>query len=63
MLEEDEEDVSLYLLRRKEMCIFCPPTQSKLHMKIFMDFQRRGQNPFYSRSQDKSLIIGLSLCL
>ena len=38
MLEEDEEDVSSYLVRRKEMCIFGPPTQSKLHMQFFYGF-------------------------
>lgn len=45
MLEEDEEDVSSYLVRRKEMCIFCPPTQSKLHMQFFMDFQWPMEGP------------------
>ena len=43
--DEDEEDVCLYLVRRKEMCIFCPSTQSKLHMQIFMDFQWPTEGP------------------
>lgn len=36
--DEDEEDVCLYLVRRKEMCIFCPSTQFELHIKFLMDF-------------------------